>query len=307
VTNAIREDPVRRGLLFAGTEQSVFYSMDDGAHWRSLRRNLPSTAIRDLIVKDNDVAVATHGRSFWILDDITPLRQATTENAPRTFLYKPAQAWRFRFNRWPDTPLPPDEPTAQNAPDGAVIDYSLDAAAAGPVVLEILDSAGALVRRYASTDSIEGPLPNTNVPSYWVRPHQVLGTSAGMHRFVWDLHFAPPKGVEFEYPISAAPLNTVKEPHGPWVLPGRYTVRLIVAGKTLTQLLVVKMDPRSAATASDLAQQFQMSMQVYNAMNKDPKNAQSWASLYGLLQGSDTAPTIQLAAAVRKKLAQAAK
>ena len=307
VTNVIREDRVRRGLLFVGAEQAVYYSTDDGAHWKPLRLNMPATAIRDLIVKDNDVAVATHGRSFWILDDISPLRQAAADSAPRTFLYKPAQAWRVRFNRWPDTPLPPDEPTAQNPPDGAVIDYSLDAPAAGPVVLEIMDSTGALVRRYASTDSVEGPLPNTNVPSYWVRPHQALGTSAGMHRFVWDLHLAPPRGVEFGYPISAAPFNTAREPHGPWVLPGRYTVRLIANGKTLTQPLVVKMDPRAAATMADLTLQFRLSRQVYDAMNKDPKNAQSWAGLYGMLQGSDTAPTTQLVAAVRRRLAEVPK
>jgi hypothetical protein len=303
VTNVIREDPVRRGLLFAGTEQTVYYSMDDGAHWHSLRRNLPSSAVRDLIVKDNDIAVATHGRSFWIVDDIAPLRQASADGMPRTMLYKPSPAWRVRWNRWPDTPLPPDEPSGENPPDGAVIDYSLDAGASAPVILEILDSAGALVRRYSSADSTEPLLPNTNVPSYWVRPQLRMGTSTGIHRVVWDLHFAPPAGVEFEYPISAAPRNTVKEPHGPWVLPGRYTVRLSANGKTLTQPLVVKMDPRVTATAADLALQFRLSKQLYDAMNRDPKNAQRLASLYGMLQGSDTAPTTQLVAAVRRVLA----
>ena len=302
ITNVIREDPVRRGLLFAGTEQTVYYSMDDGAHWRSLRRNLPPSAIRDLIVKDNDIAVATHGRSFWILDDISPLRQALADATPRTTLYRPAQAWRVRWNRWPDTPLPPDEPAGQNPPDGAVIDFALDADASSPVILEILDSAGALVRRYSSADSTDSPLPTTNVPSYWVRPQQRVGTSAGIHRFVWDVHYAPPAGVEFEYPISAVPRNTVKEPHGPWVLPGRYTVRLSANGKTLAQPLIVKMDPRVAASSANLALQFRLSKQLYDAMNRDPKNAQRFAALYGMLQGSDTEPTTQLVSAVRRAL-----
>jgi photosystem II stability/assembly factor-like uncharacterized protein len=303
ITNVIREDPVRRGLLFAGTEQTVYYSMNDGAYWRSLRRNLPASSIRDLIVKDNDIAVATHGRAFWILDDISPLRQALADVTPRTMLYKPSPAWLVRWNRWPDTPLPPDEPSGQNPPDGAVIDFALDADASSPVILEILDSTGALVRRYSSADSTEPPLPNTNVPSYWVRPQLRPGTSAGIHRFVWDVHYAPPAGVEFEYPISAAPGNTVKEPHGPWALPGRYTVRLSANGKTLTQPLLVRMDPRVTATNAELALRFRLSKQLYEAMNRDPKNAQRFAALYGMLQGSDTGPTTQIVAAVSRALA----
>jgi photosystem II stability/assembly factor-like uncharacterized protein len=303
ITNVIREDPVRRGLLFAGTEQAVYYSVDDGAHWRSLRLNMPATAMRDLIVKDNDVVVATHGRSFWILDDIAPLRQMAFEGAPRTALYKPSPAWRVRWNRWPDTPLPPDEPTGDNPPDGAIIDYSLDASSSTPVVLEILDASGQLVRRYSSTDPIELMLSGTNVPSYWVRQQQRLLTTAGVHRFVWDLHYAPPAGVEFEYPISAVPHNTVKEPHGPWVLPGSYSLRLMVNGKSYSQPLTVKMDPRVPTSASGLALQFTLSKQLYDAMNRDPKSAKDLQALYGALQGTDAAPTTQLVRAVRAKVA----
>ena len=303
VTNVIREDPVRRGLLFAGAEQAVYYSVDDGAHWKSLRLNMPSTAIRDLIIKDNDVAVATHGRSFWILDDIAALRQMAFEGSPKTALFKPSQAWRFRSNRWPDTPLPLDEPTAANPPEGAIIDYSLDANASGPVTIEILDAKGLLVRRYASTDSIEQMVPGTNVPTWWVRPPQRAMTTAGVHRLAWDLHYAYPKGVDFEYPISAAPHDTPKEPRGPLVLPGTYTVRLTVGGKTFTQPLIVKMDPRITTSAVGLALQFSLSKQLYDAMNKGPKNIGELAALYGQLQSSDAAPSTQLVRAIRAKLA----
>jgi hypothetical protein len=289
-------------LLFAGAEQAAYYSVDDGAHWKSLRLNMPATAIRDLIVKDNDVAVATHGRGFWILDDISALRQAAFDGAPKTTLFRPSVAWRFRSNRWPDTPLPLDEPTAPNPPEGAIIDYSLDANASGPVTIDIFDMTGALVRRYASTDSIEPMVPNTNVPTWWVRPQQLVMTTAGVHRLAWDLHYPYPKGVEFEYPISAAPHDTPKEPRGPWVLPGTYSVRLTVNGKTFTQPLVVKIDPRIPTSAAGLALQFSLSKQLYDAMNRDPKKAAALQPLYSQLQSSDAAPSTQLVRAVRAAL-----
>jgi hypothetical protein len=151
--NAVREDTERRGLLFAGTERGVYLSFDDGENWQSLRLNLPATSVRDLIVKDDDLAIATHGRGFWILDNITPLRQFQP-NEQAFLLFQPQTALRVRGNVNTDTPLPPDEPVGENPPEGAIIDYSLGSKSAGPVTLEIKNSQGEVVRRYASTDPV---------------------------------------------------------------------------------------------------------------------------------------------------------
>jgi hypothetical protein len=305
VTNVIREDPVRPGLLFAGSEQRVYWSHDDGAHWESLQLNMPPTAVRDLIIKDNDLAVATHGRSFWILNDIAPLRQL---GDAANHLFKPSPAWRVRSSRWPDTPLPPDEPAGTNPPDGAVIDYQLASDARGPVTLEVLDAAGKSVRRFSSDDPVEPMLANTNVPSYWIRPPQRLGTSPGLHRFVWDLHYAYPPNISFEYPISAIPFNTVKEPRGPWVIPGTYTIRLTVDGRTYTQPLQVKMDPRVPTTLAGLTQQLRLSMDLVEAMRVHPKEAEAQLRpLYVMLQETDAAPSTQLVSAIRTRLDALAK
>ncbi|HJQ38387.1 MAG TPA: glycoside hydrolase, partial [Thermoanaerobaculia bacterium] len=179
IVNVVREDPKKRGLLFAGTENEVFVSFDDGDEWQSLRHNMPATSIRDLVLHEDDVVVATHGRGFWILDDIEPLRQTPQ------LLYKPQRAWRFRWNKNTDTPLPADEPAGQNPPDGAIIDYYL-ASPASEVTLEILSSDGSLIRRYSSRDLAAPPADTGNVPWYWIRPPRVLSTTTGMHRFVWD-------------------------------------------------------------------------------------------------------------------------
>ncbi len=190
--DVVREDPKSKGLLFAGTEREIYVSFDDGDHWQSLRLNMPASSIRDLAIKDDDLAAGTHGRGFWILDDITPLRQINAEVAgAAAFLYKPESAIRVRWNMNTDTPLPPDEPAGQNPPDGAIIDYYLGAAASGAVTIEILDSAGALVRRYASTDPAEPADPNLAIPAYWVRPPHPLSSLPGMHHFLWDLHYTP--------------------------------------------------------------------------------------------------------------------
>ena len=273
VVNAVREDPVRRGLLYAGTERSVYVSFDDGAHWQSLRLDLPASSVRDLVVHDTDLVVATHGRSFWILDDIAPLRQigaaAGAAAAGRAYLSRPAPAVRVRWNGNTDTPLPPDEPTGRNPPDGAMLDYYLARPAAGPVVLEIRDRSGALVRRFASGDRPEGPDTTVNIPLSWVRPSPVLATDRGMHRFVWDLHAAPPAALQHEYPISAIRGDTPREPRGPWVLPGSYTVRLRVDGVTLSQPLVVRMDPRVRPGPGALEQQFALAERLVRAMDRD--------------------------------------
>ena len=243
--NVVREDPKRRGLLFAGTEQAVYVSFDDGDHWQSLRLNMPATSIRDLIVKDDDLVVATHGRSFWILDDITPLRQVSEAVAAApVHLYRPQDAWRVQWDKNTDTPLPPDEPAGQNPPDGAVIDYWLKSQASGPVVIEILDGSGRPVRRFSSTDPVEPVKDIGNWPAYWIKPTRVPAATPGMHRFVWDLHWPPPKVFEWSYPIAATPGDTAREPKGPWAVPGAYTVRLTVGATVQTAPLLVKMDPR---------------------------------------------------------------
>ncbi|MEP6975659.1 MAG: glycoside hydrolase, partial [Spartobacteria bacterium] len=256
--NAVREDPIRRGLLFAGTERAVHFSLDDGANWQSLRLNMPATSIRDLIVKDDDIAVATHGRGFWILDNITPLRQLEAKQ-PDLLLFKPQAALRVRWNFNTDTPLPPDEPVGENPPEGAMIDYSLGEKVSGPVTLEIKDAGGNIVRRYASTDPLPSPDPKLKIPRYWVRPPQALSDKPGLHRFFWNLHGEPLPEVTPDYPMTAIAHKTAPQPTAPWVVPGAYSVSLTTGGKTLTQPLVVKMDPRVQATAADLTKQFELS------------------------------------------------
>lgn len=259
--NAVREDPVRRGLLFAGTETSVWVSFDDGDHWQSLELNLPHTSMRDLWIHDDDLIVATHGRSFWILDNISPLRQLTEPVArSEAHLFKPATAYRVRRDTNTDTPIPPDEPTAENPPDGAIIDYFLARASSTPLTLEILDPEGKVVRQFSSNDK---PAPSAEelskelIPRYWVRTTRALATSAGMHRWVWDLRYPSPRATRSEYPISAIPHDTPRSPEGPLAVPGEYTVRLTLNDHTLSEPLVVKMDPRVSASAGDLGREFE--------------------------------------------------
>ncbi len=260
--NVVREDSQRKGLLFAGTERAVYVSFDDGDNWQSLRLNMPATSIRDLIVKDDDIAVGTHGRGFWILDDITPLRQY--ENNQKTLLFKPQTAMRVRWNLNTDTPLPPDEPAGENPPDGAIIDYFLDKNVSGAIVLEIRDDKGNVVRRYSSADETTEIKDTNNVPAYWIRPAQTLSTDAGTHRFMWDLHYQPVPNIAPQYPIAAVYRNTAPDFTAPWVLPGNYSISLTVGGKTYTQPLTVKMDPRVKTSEADLRTQFDLSKQLYD-------------------------------------------
>ncbi len=268
--NVVREDPKQKGLLFAGSETQVWVSFDDGAQWQSLRLNMPASSVRDLRVKDSDLVAGTHGRGFWILDDITPLRQiAQAAAAQEAYLYRPKRATRVRWDVNTDTPLPPDVPHAQNPPDGAIIDYYLKSPASGPVTLEIFDSAGQLVRRYSSTDKPRIPNPYAlSVPAYWARPHQVLSTAAGMHRFIWDLHWTPAPGFPAGLPMQAVPHDTPLSHTSPWVLPGNYTVKLIVDGQTYTQPMTIRMDPRVKTPISGLVEQFNVSKQLYDGMIK---------------------------------------
>ncbi|MEO5753180.1 MAG: glycoside hydrolase, partial [Chthoniobacterales bacterium] len=213
--NVVREDPKRRGLLFAGTERAVYVSFDDGANWQSLRLNMPATSIRDLIVKDDDIAIGTHGRGFWILDNITPLRQFSPNDPATTLLFKPQTAMRVRWNFNTDTPLPPDEPMGENPPEGAMIDFSLGLDATGPVTLEIKNEQGETVRRYASTDPVPTPDPKLKIPRYWVKPPQSLSEKPGLHRFFWDMHGTPLPDITPQYPMTAIPHKTAPEPTAP--------------------------------------------------------------------------------------------
>jgi photosystem II stability/assembly factor-like uncharacterized protein len=242
--NAIREDPVRKGLLYAATELAVYVSFNDGDDWQALRRNMPATSIRDLVVKDEDLVVATHGRGFWILDDISPLRQMTAEIAGGgAHLFTPRAAIRYPRDTNTDTPLPPEEPAGKNPPDGAILYYYLKDAAAGPVTIEIANASGQSVRTFSSADKAP-PIPaSLNVPSHWIRPFEPVSTTAGLHRFVWDLHGPPPAAGNAEPPIAAI-LGDTPLVEGTWLPAGSYTVKLTVAGQTQTQTLEVKADPR---------------------------------------------------------------
>ncbi len=292
--NAVREDPQRRGLLYAATERGVYYSLDDGDHWQSLRLNLPAVSVRDVIVKNDDLCIGTHGRGFWILDDLTPLRQLQP-NESGSQLFSPAGALRVRWNSNTDTPLPPDEPAGENPPEGAALNYSLGPDAAGPVTLEIKDASGKVVRRYASTDPIQKIDEKLKIPRYWVKPPAVLPATPGLHRFFWDLHGAPLPETEPQYPMTAIPHETAPAPTGPWVLPGRYTVSLTTGGRTFTQPLVVKMDPRVPASSAELAQQFQLSQALYEMRRQLMPIGKKYDALVTELEKARAATTDQAA------------
>ena len=246
--NVVREDPVRKGLLFAGSELAVFVSFNDGDDWQPLRLNMPATSIRDLVIHEEDLVVGTHGRGFWILDDISPLREMSAAiGSADAHLFAPRPTWRFPRDTNSDTPLPPEETAGKNPPDGAILYYYLKSAVAGAMTLDVLDGESKVVAHFSSADKAPPPNPQLDVPTYWLRPFQPLATGAGMHRFIWDLHGAAAAGGRGgrggEPPISAVYMDTpVNE--GPWMPAGKYTVKLTVDGQSYTQGLVVKADPR---------------------------------------------------------------
>jgi photosystem II stability/assembly factor-like uncharacterized protein len=239
----VKEDPIRRGLLFAGTERSVFVSFDDGDHWQTLQLNLPPVSMRDLAIHDNDLIVATHGRGFWVLDNMAALRQIDNEIAKaNAHLFQPAPAINLTQGSDNGTPMPRDEPLADNPPLGAMIDYYLKSNHSDLVTIEIIDPRGEVIRRYASDDKFPATNPDAlSIPMSWVRAPEPLPATAGMHRWIWDLRPTPPPrptgsggggGGGFGRGVAT-------------VLPGNYTVKLSVGGKSYIQPLVVKMDPRS--------------------------------------------------------------
>ncbi|MFY9741226.1 MAG: glycoside hydrolase [Candidatus Sulfotelmatobacter sp.] len=285
--DTVREDPVRKGLLFAGTENAVWVSFDDGDHWQSLQLNLPHTSMRDLWIHDNDLIVATHGRAFWILDDMTPLREVSASDAAENHLFTPAPAYRIQRDTNTDTPLPPDEPAAENPPDGAIIDYYLANPSTAPVTLEILDAHGRLVRKFSSDEKppvSQAELEKQLIPLYWLKPFQALSAEAGMHRWIWGLHYAPPDSTRHEYPISAVPHDTPRYPLGPTALPGSYTARLTVAGKSYTAPFTVKMDPRVKIPAADLEKKFDLETRLAKLLSESSKAVMQAQSMGGPLQ-----------------------
>jgi photosystem II stability/assembly factor-like uncharacterized protein len=252
--NCVREDPKVAGLLYACTEKGVYVSFDDGDDWQPLQLNLPTTSVRDLVVHDDDLVIATFGRSFWVLDDVTPLRQWSAKVASAdAWLFEPQTAYRVRPGADQGTPIPLDEPQAENPPTGAVLDYYLQERQSEAVQLEVLDATGKLVRRFASTDEMPKINPDElDIPMYWVHDAQPLSAEAGMHRFVWDLRYA----------FAGARRRSRRGGGGPIAVPGRYTVKLTAAGKTISVPLVVAMDPRVKTSAADLERQFQLASRL---------------------------------------------
>jgi hypothetical protein len=326
--NVVREDPFVRGLLYAGTEREVYVSFDSGGSWQVLTANLPHSSVRDLVVHGDDLAVATHGRGFWILDNVTPLREVAREQreaiaggpqpAARSFAFRPQIAYRLRRDTNTDTPLPPEVPAGRNRREGADIDYFLAADASGPVTLEILTATGRLVRRYSSGD-MEETLNDEdyNVPMYWARRPRALATTRGMHRFVWDLRYPAPGAVERDFPISAIVHDTPLEPLGVLATPGEYSVRLTVDGRTSIRPLTLKMDPRARITPPGLARQFALGTRIAGMMNRTEAAYRSaveahqsdragklrslnmdLATAYEVVEGADRAPTTQAGRAV---------
>jgi photosystem II stability/assembly factor-like uncharacterized protein len=300
--NAVREDPIRRGLLFAATERAVWMSFDDGEHWRSLQLNLPHTSMRDLVIHNQDLIVATHGRSLWVLDDIGPLREVVGAATSVTLL-KPSAAVRARRSTGTDTPIPPDEPSGRNPPDGAVIDYYLPQAAKGTVAIEILDSSGVVVRRVSSADPVGFSAAERDkelIPEYWIRQPQALATAAGMHRFIWDLHCTSPRAVRRNFPISAVPRDTPQEPLGPRVVPGVYRVQLEIGNRKWEQPLNVMPDPRVSIPQQDYAAQFALAKGLAEALDASTAKSQEVKSLRSQLKKLGTAQGTAIAAQAKE-------
>jgi hypothetical protein len=252
--SALRGDPARKGLLYAGTYHGVFVSFDDGETWQSLRLNSPAAVVTDLLVHDDDLIAATQGRALWSLDDLAPLRHATEAAASGgPFLVPPPTAVRLRANNGKDTPLPPEEPRAPNPPVGAVLDYVLAGAPTGPVTLEIADGSGQVLRRFASDEKAEPRPAEKYFADLWAGVAPPPTAHPGHNRFVWDLRLPPPRVLEGEYTIAAIPGKpTPVNPQGAFVLPGRYEVRLLADGVTRRQPLEIVRDPRIDVSDSDL-------------------------------------------------------
>ena len=279
MVRVVREDPKRKGLLYAGTDTGIYVSWDRGDHWHPFSLNLPPTPITDLQVHDNDLVISTFGRSLWILDDITPLREISPQiTAADAYLFVPATALRVRWENYQDTPYPIETPAGQNPPDGAILDYYLKTPPGGDVTLTIYDGKGSEVARFSSEPKQDTYLP-ANAPSYWFAPEAGLPKTAGVNRFVWNLRYPPPPSLPYgyygklleytEYTLAdhAVPRLTPRvQPRGPLVLPGTYTIELHAGGQTLRQPLTVELDPRVHTSPADLSDQLDVAQRIGRGM-----------------------------------------
>jgi len=263
----VREDPVRKGLLYAGTDRGVYVSFDSGDHWQSLRLNMPVAAIHDLAIEQDDLVAATYGRSFWILDDVTPLRQMDGRvSSSGAHLFAPRTAIRVRRDENQNTPLPPEIPAGKNPPDGAILNYFLPGNSTGEIQMEIYDEDEELVRSFSSVTGPKDPEETPFVAEYWIGHPQELSKAAGMHRFVWNLRYPDPRAMHpqspYNYPIAAIVGSTPLPPQGPLVLPGKYEVRLKAGEQVFRQPLEVKMDPRVAAPRNELQSSLELQLKI---------------------------------------------
>ncbi len=318
--HVIREDPKQKGLLFAGTETTVFVSFDDGDHWQSFRQNLPSTSIRDMVFHThdnmNDLVICTYGRGFWVLDDMSPLREVAAKtqaiaSAP-AYLFKPGDAIRSRENGNWDQPMNPELPHAENPPFGALIYYHLSKKPAGDIKMQIYDSAGKLVRTMTSV--VPPKFDRPPYPDYWLKASEerALSTNIGTNRTNWNLRYDDPPGLnpDINNQMNASPNSVTPGPHGPLVLPGTYTIKLIVDGTTYTQTVVVHNDPRigeSPAMMNGLRAQNKLAMAAWTGM-KDSFDANDQVAalrtqLARVTAGSPPADVAAAATALGTKLA----
>jgi photosystem II stability/assembly factor-like uncharacterized protein len=292
----VRQDPVRKGLLYAGTEDAVYVSFDDGDHWQSLQLNFPVTDVRDLAVHGNDLVAATYGRALWVLDDISPLRQASAQIADsKAYLLRPSTTVRVRWDNDQETPLPPEVPAAKNPPDGAIFYYYLRNVPKGDLRLEIHDANGNLVRRFSSVAPKPDNTPK-NVPGYWFAPLPALSKHAGLNRFVWNLRYPPPAALNYsyygnildyvEYTLSdhAIPDDTPRhQALGPFVTPGRYEVTLTSDGVNLMQPLTITLDPRVHVSQAELEQQLDAAKRITEGLESSYDAFNSAADLRSAL------------------------
>ncbi len=284
IARVVREDPVRKGLLFAGTETGVYLSNDSGDTWQPFQLNLPAASVRDLAIHGADLIAATFGRGLWILDDISPLRQApdtlwkATSPAPAIQFFSPETAVRVRWDNHPDTPLQPDIPAAQNPADGATLYYYLGSAPKQEITLDVLDEQGARIRHFSSNSSPEETLP-ANVPEFWFAPPAGLPAQPGVNRFTWNLRYPNPPVIPYSYfgqrldyieydlPDNAIPGKTPRfQPPGPLAAPGAYTLVLTVGSKSYRQKLQVVADPRVHINAADFVAQRDLSLKICSWM-----------------------------------------
>ena len=311
--NVVREDPKQKGLLFCGTETTVYVSFDDGDHWRSLRQNLPSTSIRDLVFHTddhmNDIVIGTYGRGFWVLDDMSPLREIAAKGAEiasaPAYFFKPGDAIRSRINANWDQPTSVEMPHAPNPPYGAILYYHLSRPPAAEMKLEVFDAAGGLVRTISSAPP--APIEDAIYPDYWLQSpaSRALPAAVGTNRINWDLHYDDPPAFshDLENQMNMVEAMASPGPHGPQVPPGTYTLKLTVDGKVYQQTVVVHNDPRvgeSAATLNALNSQHRLTMLAYQGMKNSYSGNEEVAALRAQLAALMQAQTGDVAAKAKE-------